>query len=104
VTYLVDCKADLKAEDQFKNNCLNDALRHKYRLEKTIYLTLTSFDICVTNRHDNVAKFLREKGATLVMLGNAGGVLMCKVGPWLSLKVNSISFEEPILPWSHFSS
>jgi len=57
VQYLVDCKADLKAEDQFKNNCLNDAVRHK---------------------HDHVAKFLHEKGATLVMLGNTDGVLMCK--------------------------
>jgi hypothetical protein len=33
VQYLVGCNADLKAEDQFKNNCLNDAVRHKYNLK-----------------------------------------------------------------------
>jgi len=28
VNYMISCKADLNAEDQFKNTCLNDAIRH----------------------------------------------------------------------------
>ena len=41
--------------------------------------TLIVDNFRLTNRHDHVAKFLYQKGAKLVMLGNSGGVLMCKV-------------------------
>ena len=34
---------------------------------------------CLWIRHDNVAQFLREKGAKLAMAGKNVGILMCKV-------------------------
>jgi len=57
VEYLISCKADLNTEDHFKNTCLNDAIRHG---------------------HDEVAKLLRQRGASLVIPEKTAGRLMCK--------------------------
>jgi hypothetical protein len=39
-------------------------------------------------RHDSVAKFLHDQGATLVMHGNTGGNLMCKVRVWVLMSMH----------------
>ena len=43
VEYLISCKADLNAEDQFKNTCLNDAVRHGWEICIVLHTTFANW-------------------------------------------------------------
>ena len=97
VRYLLANGADVNAEDQFKNTCLNDAVRHKWvascasNFSKTVgsfscqvrcYFSKGLLKLSFRWRHDATAQVLFEHGAKLIFDGNTAGVLLCEV--WTS--------------------